>query len=321
LSLVKLFMQKANSFRKVRLPLWLQNRETTVPLFGYSPGIKTRFIPSSDPIHKALEKALKRSRAFPYDLAVFRKVELESEYLQYLADRGKTSLDIGANVGFYAAVLSPLSARVIVFEANPNLQPYLSLNLHRFGNVYVLPIAVFSKAGDVTFNIPRIAGGDAVTMSAQGGILNLFINKMGIESVRVSVPAVAVDSLALDNVGLIKIDVEGNEFDVLEGAAETIQRCRPNIVVENEYRHNPDCSKVFEFLSARDYAGYFVDRSTFELKSFDEFSIEHNQKALLDENHQVVDMTRYVFNFMFVPREKDRLKTLLGSRQHTSGAG
>jgi FkbM family methyltransferase len=296
----------------------LQHRDTTVPLSGYHPEIRSRFTPSSDPIHKGLRKALDRSRAFPYDLAAFRQIEPESDYLQYLTDPGKTSLDIGANVGFYAAALSALSARVMACEANPNLQPYLSLNLHRYGNVYVLPFAVFRSTGDVTFNIPRIAGGDAVAMSAQGGILNLLINKMGIDSVPVKVPAIAVDTLVLNDVGFIKIDVEGNEFDVLEGAAETIRRCRPSIVVENEYRHNAECSKVFEFLSARDYVGYFVDRSTFELKSFDEFSLERNQKALLNANHQIADMTHYVFNFMFVPQENDRLKAMLGSRQRNS---
>ena len=45
-------------------------------------------------------------------------------------------------------------------------------------------------------------------------------------------PALTIDSLGLDRVGLIKIDVEGAEHDVIRGAAQTIARCRPVVVVE-----------------------------------------------------------------------------------------
>lgn len=41
-----------------------------------------------------------------------------------------------------------------------------------------------------------------------------------------------IDSLGLDNVKLIKIDVEGVEFDVLSSAKETIKKYNPNIMVE-----------------------------------------------------------------------------------------
>jgi len=48
------------------------------------------------------------------------------------------------------------------------------------------------------------------------------------------VPVVTLDQLAMTNVKLIKIDVEGMEVDVLAGAKATLARCRPILYVEND---------------------------------------------------------------------------------------
>ena len=46
---------------------------------------------------------------------------------------------------------------------------------------------------------------------------------------------ITLDSLELNNIDLIKIDIEGNELNVLKGALETIQRNKP--IIEFEYNH------------------------------------------------------------------------------------
>ncbi len=49
-----------------------------------------------------------------------------------------------------------------------------------------------------------------------------------------SVPMNTLDSFALQDVDLIKIDAEGYEFNIVKGGAETIQRCRPVMIVEQK---------------------------------------------------------------------------------------
>lgn len=48
-----------------------------------------------------------------------------------------------------------------------------------------------------------------------------------------TVPVVTIDSLKIPRLDLLKIDVEGMELDVLEGALETIMRCKPILIVEH----------------------------------------------------------------------------------------
>lgn len=48
-----------------------------------------------------------------------------------------------------------------------------------------------------------------------------------------SIPVITIDSLCLPEVNYMKIDVEGDELDVLAGAMNTIYRCKPVICIES----------------------------------------------------------------------------------------
>jgi hypothetical protein len=68
------------------------------------------------------------------------------------------------------------------------------------------------------------------------------------------VDVIPLDHLRLEDVGLIKIDVEGAELGVLEGAGETISRCRPLMMIEIEQRHHSrPIESVFAEILARGY--------------------------------------------------------------------
>lgn len=49
-----------------------------------------------------------------------------------------------------------------------------------------------------------------------------------------SIQALTIDSLNLDTLDFIMLDVEGAEFRALKGGLETIQRCRPIIQIEDK---------------------------------------------------------------------------------------
>ena len=73
----------------------------------------------------------------------------------------------------------------------------------------------------------------------------------------VDVPARTIDSYNFEDVDAIKIDVEGSELFVIEGAKDTIDRCRPSVQVEivpkqcAQYGYNPQ--HLYDFFDQRDY--------------------------------------------------------------------
>jgi Methyltransferase FkbM domain len=76
-------------------------------------------------------------------------------------------------------------------------------------------------------------------------------------AVRASVPALRLDALGLDRIDLIKIDVEGMELDVLEGARASIERHHPILTVETI---KTDFDRLAKLLAELNYQLFQLDR-------------------------------------------------------------
>lgn len=129
-------------------------------------------------------------------------------------------LDVGANIGLTSFIFSGWAKTVHSFEPNPSVFPLLAKNVaaNNLTNVHCHQMAVGASSGSTRFtgtsafgHISRDGSGEEVVMT--------HIDK-------------AVHDLGIAKVDVIKIDVEGFEPSVLEGARETIQRDRPVIYME-----------------------------------------------------------------------------------------
>lgn len=143
------------------------------------------------------------------------------------------AMDIGANIGLSALVLAALlpKGRVVAAEPAPRtvraLRETLALNGLQ-GRVAVEAVAVAAAAGEAAF------AADA-THSAGSKIVNDgTMDRAALSTV--TVPVTTLDALAaahrLSRLDLVKVDVEGFEGDVLDGARETIARFRPAFILE-----------------------------------------------------------------------------------------
>ncbi|BCK86457.1 photosystem I assembly protein Ycf3 [Sideroxyarcus emersonii] len=175
----------------------------------------------------------------PHDVYLGRAVilygeygEIEWKFLEQLMQDGKDAVEVGANIGTHtvsmARKLAGMGRRLLAVEPQPVVFQNMCANLALNGlfNVVSENAACGDAPGWLTFEAP-----DYSRENNSGGV-SMREDGSGSQRVR-SVP---LDDLVPGNfdVGLIKIDVEGFEQKVLEGATKTIARCRPAIYLEND---------------------------------------------------------------------------------------
>ncbi len=213
--------------------------------------------------------------------------ERELRLLGQLCPAGKVALDVGANIGSYTYFLRRYAGRVYAYEPNPDL----AARLHRlFPDVEVRAVAVSDRVGEVTLKIPFVGGRADHERATLSGSLG------DEEVVSHVVPAVTIDSEALDGVGFLKVDVEQHELQVLRGALGTVERCRPNIMTEaTPLLYESGLIAAFSFLTALGYEGWFGFQGRF--RPFAEFN------AAVHANPDQWGKAFVNSNVFFFPRE------------------
>jgi FkbM family methyltransferase len=178
---------------------------------------------------------------------------------QFIASTG-TAIDIGANVGLYTYALSKRFDRVYSFEINESVSGLITK--YNPGNIELIHCGLSSSAGAARFYVPVASG---MTLAGWGSLNK--DNLPGAEKlIEKDVELKRLDDFGIAGVGLIKIDVEGHEVEVLKGAGETIQRSRPIVLVELKKEHMQDVKAwflEFDFKHCRleDFAGVPGHRS------------------------------------------------------------
>jgi FkbM family methyltransferase len=169
-----------------------------------------------------------------------------------------TAIDVGAWYGPWTYWLSRRVARVVAFEPNPEVADVVDRT--RRGNVRLERAAVSATAGSASLALPTGGRGTEGRASLEG---------VSGSTRSVDVPTVRLDDLEVDDVVLVKIDVEGHERDALLGSEKLIERWHPLLVVEIEERHG-GVARTVDLLREWDYRGrVLVDGRWFSLDEFD----------------------------------------------------
>lgn len=216
-----------------------------------------------------------------------RKGEKELFLVEYLCRPQQDAIDVGGNVGCYSLFMRKCASRVYSFEPIPWMAEKL---VRKFGDsVIVRQIALSSSAGTAQLHVPMVGGRPVTTMSS----LSAARSSSGED---ITVQMARLDEVYDGQVGLIKIDVEGHEEDMLEGARRTITRCRPRLLIEIEDRHASGArERIVAFFNSLNYSAYFFRGGAMQdIADFDPGTM-HDPSRINDG--------MYTNNFIFIPHE------------------
>lgn len=220
---------------------------------------------------------------------VYPRVEPELAMLAAYVAPGGTAVDVGAWYGPWTQRLITLADRVVALEPAPDLAGHLR---SAFPSVDVVEAAASDHEGTADLSVPY--GGPAV------GVSSLERESNGFMPVRLT----TIDALGLSDVRFIKIDVEGHELPALLGAATTIHRDRPLLLVELEARMQP-IEPVVSLLAEWGYSGFVCPNGRW--LPLAEFDLAGHQRAAIGRVTQsfvrrvVWPQPRYVNSVLFRP--------------------
>jgi FkbM family methyltransferase len=186
--------------------------------------------------------------------------EREIELFAQLVRPGMTVVDAGANIGahtlFFASVVGA-DGRVFAFEPQRALYQILCGNVAFNLQTNVVAVQAGLGAEEGTITVPKIDYGRGGNF---GGVA------LGKYEGGEEVPLRKLDSYALTSCHLIKIDVEGMEKAVLEGARATLERQKPLLYVENDRKEKS--SELIRWLFDHDYRLYWHTPRMFNPENF-----------------------------------------------------
>ena len=207
-------------------------------------------------------------------------------YISNLLIEKRRFLDVGANIGIYSFHFKDSFKSIDAFEPLKEI----SYRLEHFQNpsFTVHNCALSNKRGEFNIYIPYLSG-KAISSLAS---LEKRNGDCEVRTVKVD----KIDNYDFDDVDLIKIDVEGHEEYVIEGARNVIKKNMPILIVEIEQRHlKKKIEEVFQSILKLNYDGFFLQNGN--LIPLNEFNYDLHQHLHLNN----VTSKQYINNFIFLP--------------------
>lgn len=159
---------------------------------------------------------------------------LETAFVESYLRPGMWFVDVGANIGWYSLLaarrIGP-AGRVIAVEPRPDSAARLGMSAGENGlsNIVVHQVAAGAATGRM--KIGALVGGH----NAGGTWLlttDRLLQQTSVGHQLFDVDVRRLDDLAIGRCDLMKLDIEGAEYLMLQGAVATIERCRPVILSE-----------------------------------------------------------------------------------------
>ena len=228
-----------------------------------------------------------------------KSADPELLYLDRIVPEGAVTVDVGTNCGLYTRKLARLSKQVYAFEPSHKMADLLRRT--SAANVSVHEIALSDQTGNAELFIPQDDQEPIYGLAS----LEPRLGSSNKRVVSISVPTARLDAIVHQDVAFVKIDVEGHELSVLNGAVELLEHSQPVFLVEAEDRHRAEATRsIFEFFKGRSYRGFFLkEGSAAPVDQFSPLKLQ-DPSALLPDGGRKRGQS-YVNNFFFFPPHLD----------------
>jgi FkbM family methyltransferase len=171
--------------------------------------------------------------------------------------------DVGANIGTFTTWMAKYftKGKVYSFEPQRSVFQLLTSNiaLNNLYNGYTYNFAIGKEKKILEFQEPDYFS------NVDYGIFSLVEKKIPTTEEKISVIQYDLDSFVIDfkieKVNLIKIDVEGMDLDVLNGAENTIKKFRPVIFVEHCDTRKTIANEIEDFFKNKNYALSIIENN------------------------------------------------------------
>ena len=199
-----------------------------------------------------------------------------------------TVLDVGANVGLFTRAFAAASKHpnlILAIEPSNYVFSILSIVNRHLKCVYCRKLALSNKTGIVELKTPvKKSGSLRIGLSHIGGDLSTDIF---IEVVEVELLDTILDIEKIKSVDVVKIDVEGAEYQVIQGAQKLLRKLRPVWFVELSQDRasnlNGSAQDIFDTFIAADYSAYVINK---------------------DYGWDKIQVISDAYDYLFVPNEK-----------------
>lgn len=168
----------------------------------------------------------------------------EPETQAFLAERIRPEtvfIDLGAWIGPTTLIAASLGARVVAFEPNPDAREIMRRSVEASGladRVLLVPNAIWKHSGTEALSVGRASSG-----------ASLIVKRRRHSSVPVECKQAAfLDQFIVPGVALIKMDIEGAEYDVLSDVADVALPRKADILVSTHPHKAVDYKRKTSFL-------------------------------------------------------------------------
>ncbi len=189
-----------------------------------------------------------------------------------LIKEGMTCIDVGAHKGYFSLLFAKLmndKGKVLSFEPLPENCFWFrqSTQVNNYKCIKLYPYALSDGEGTATFYLGNTSGRGSLFSDHNASITQkpLTVKKRKLDNV--------LKDEGIDNVDILKIDVEGAELLVLKGAANILKKSKNvKIFIDIDVKDKETKKQIFEFLNLCGFQMYKIGKKLKPIKRVDKIS-------------------------------------------------